>query len=69
MVLSRLPGSGAMLVLLHDSIEVLSKPAGNRPTPEMKNYTLKILSLRAKLPFLIVRRSRSRKMKFPVKPL
>jgi len=40
-----------MFVLLHDSAGVLSMPIGSRATPEMKNYTLKILSLQYTLPF------------------
>jgi len=40
-----------MFVFLRDSTGVLSMPAGSRATLEMKTYTLKILSLRAKLPF------------------
>jgi len=40
-------------VFLRDSIEVLSRPTSSGATPEMKNCTLKILSSRAKLPFLI----------------
>ncbi len=49
--LTRLVGSGAMFVFLCDSDGVRSRPAGSEATPEMKNYTLKILSLRATLPF------------------
>jgi len=35
-VLTRLIGSGAMLVYLHDSIGVLSRPVGSGATQEMK---------------------------------
>jgi len=50
-VLSRLVGNRAMFVFLHDSVGVLSRPAGSGATQEMKNYTLKNLNLQATLPF------------------
>jgi len=51
MVLSRLVGSGVMFLFLCDSTRVLSKPTSSRATPNMEKNTLKILSLRAKIPF------------------
>ena len=50
-VLSRLDGSGEMFLFLHDSAEVQYRSASNGEPRERKNYTLKILSLRAKIPF------------------
>ena len=35
-VLTRLAGSIAMLMFLHDYADVLSRPAGSGATPEMK---------------------------------
>jgi len=35
-VLTKLVGSGAMLVFLHDSFGVLSNPTGSEATPYMK---------------------------------
>ena len=39
-VLTKLAGSGAMLVFLCDSTGVLSRPAGSGATREMETYTL-----------------------------
>ena len=36
MVMTKLVGSRAMLMFLHDSAGVLSRPAGSGATPEMK---------------------------------
>jgi len=44
-----------MFVLLRDFAGVLSRTIGSGETPEMKTYTLKILSLRAKIPFPILK--------------
>jgi len=43
-VLTKLTGSGAMRVFLHDSVGVLSRPIGNGVILEMKTYTLKIFN-------------------------
>ena len=51
-VLTKLSCNGEMCVFLRDSTGVLSRPTGSGATPEMKTYTLKILNLQAKMPFL-----------------
>ena len=50
-VLTRLTSSGKMCVFMCDFVGVMSKPAGSRETPQMKNYTLKIFNSQAKIPF------------------
>ena len=54
-VLTRLAGSGRMLVFPGDSAGVLSRTDGSGETPEMKTYTLQILGSRTKLPFPLLK--------------
>lgn len=54
-VLTRIIGSGAMLVFLCDSARVLSGLVDSGETLEKKTYTLKMLSSWTKLPFPILK--------------